>query len=200
MKPLTLVATAAIAAAAVGGTASAQEETTTTEGFIRPPVFVIMPGALTTCVISCPADESRTDFNARFQTVIPTSTPWLAFVGGLQWGWGSDDAHGPIGFFGGIIPIVPLNNATQGWLSLSIDPLGVVTGPGGRGTNFVLEGAAVLNLGAKMMQGMGVFEGFGLYFLIDQQLSNVPRDLEGDKDYWNPALIYGAILQIAPWP
>jgi len=85
--------------------------------------------------------ETRTPISTRFQTLIPTATPWLAFVAGLQWGWADTSAHGPIGFFGGIVPIVPLNKLMDGWVSLSIDPLGVTTGPGGKGTNFVLEGA-----------------------------------------------------------
>ena len=84
--------------------------------------------------------------------------------------------------------------------SFSIDPLGVTSGPGAKGTNFVLEGAAVLNIGAKMMKTMPVFRGFGAYFLVDQQLSRVGRDANGDKDYWNPALVWGGLLQIAPWP
>lgn len=198
MRPIMVVATAALAVATLGSTGAAQEAGAMDEGLLRPPVFLLMPGALTTCVISCPQDEDHTAFNARFQTVIPTATPWLALVGGLQWGWADEDDHGPIGFFGAIIPLVPINNATNGWLSLSVDPLGVVTGPGGDGTNFVIEGAAVLNVGAKMMGEMGVFRGLGLYALIDQQLTNVPRDLDGDKDYWNPAIIYGVLLQISP--
>jgi hypothetical protein len=69
-----------------------------------------------------------------------------------------------------------------------------------KGTNFVLEGAATLNLGAKMMKAVPFLSGFGAYFLVDQQLSRVPRDANGDKDYWNPALVWGAFFQIAPWP
>lgn len=200
MKIVRLAAIAVLWCAVSARTAAAQDSTTTKKPIVGTPVFLIMPGGLTSCSISCPADESNTDFNARFQTVVPTRTDWLALVAGLQWGWADTSAHGPIGFFGGIIPLVPLNKATNGWLSLSIDPLGVTTGPGGKGTNFVLEGAAVLNIGAKMMKGMGVFQGFGAYFLIDQQLSRVPRDANGDKDYWNPVLLWGGLLQLAPWP
>jgi hypothetical protein len=195
MRPFTLVATAALVLAA--GQAPAQG-VSAPEEFLKPPVFLLMPGVLTTCVISCDANQSNTDFNARFQTVIPTSSQWLAFVAGLQWGWAADDDHGPIGFFGAILPLAPLNNVTGGWLSFSIDPLGVVTGPGSDGTNFVLEGAVVLNIGAMMMQNMGVFRGFGAYFLIDQQLTNLPEDAAGETDNWNPALVYGVMLQIAP--
>lgn len=183
--------------ATLPGVARAQD-TTASSPILKAPVFLIMPGGLTTCSISCPDGDSNSDFNARFQTVIPTATPWFALVAGAQWGWADSSAHGPLGFFGGIIPLVPLNDVTRGWLSFSIDPLGVTSGPGARGTNFVLEGAAVLNLGAKMMKAMPVFRGLGLYFLVDQQLSRVPRDANGDKDYWNPALVWGGLLQIAP--
>jgi hypothetical protein len=198
MKALKLTATAALLLAAVTGRAAAQDDASKQTTFLRPPVFLLMPGGLTTCTISCEGASSRTDFNMRFMTVIPTSTPWLQFVGGLQWGWFSENAHGPIGFFGGIIPIIPLNNATQGWLSISFDPLGVVTGPGSKGTNFVAEGAAVLNIGSKMMPTAPIFRRLGLYFLIDQQLTNVSRNANGNRDYWNPALVYGVILPIAP--
>jgi hypothetical protein len=199
MKTVTLTATAALVLAAINGTMSAQSDSN--KKFIKPPAFLIMPGALTTCVISCeapPGAKSRTDFNMRFQTVIPTSSPWLAFVAGAQWGWFKDDAHGPLGFFGGIVPIVPLNDALKGWVSISADPLGVTAGPGTKGTNFVLEGAAVAPIGAKMMSKVPVFNGLGLYFLVDQQLTNVPRDANGNRDYWNPALVYGVLFQLAP--
>jgi hypothetical protein len=176
------------------------QDTTSHKPLIGAPSFSLLPGGLTTCAISCDTGDSNTDFNARFQTLIPTATPWLAFVAGLQWGWADTSAHGPIGFFGGIVPIVPLNKLMDGWVSLSIDPLGVTTGPGGKGTNFVLEGAATLNLGAKMMKTVPFLGGFGAYFLVDQQLSRVARDANGDKDYWNPALVWGAFFQVAPWP
>jgi hypothetical protein len=196
MKTIVLTATVALLLAAASGTTPAQSAPN--EKFLKPPVFLLMPGGLTTCVISCPAGKSRTDFNARFQTVIPTSQSWLAFVAGAQWGWFSDEAHGPLGFFGGIIPIVPLNNALDGWLSISFDPLGVTSGPGTKGTNLVLEGAAVAPVGAKMMSTMPFFRGIGLYFLIDQQLTNLATDVNGNRDRFNPALVYGVLWQVAP--
>lgn len=193
-----LVAVAALMIAAFSGGASAQETTMADEKFFKSPVFLLMPGGLTTCVISCDVGDSNTDFNFRFQTVLPTSQSWLAFVAGLQWGWADEDAHGPIGFFGAIIPINPINRATNGWLSVSLDPLGVVAGPGGDGTNFVMEAAFVLNLGAMMVKDPTGYKGWGAYFLVDQQLTNVGRDADGDKDYWNPALVWGVFFQIAP--
>jgi hypothetical protein len=199
MRSLQLLKRAALLLALVGGHAAAQDSTAAAKPkLLKAPVFLLMPSWLTTCTWSCPAGKSRTDFNARFMTVIPTASPWFSLVGGVQWGWAKKDAHGPIGFFGGIIPIVPLNNATNGWLAFSLDPLGVTTGPGGTGTQFVGEGAVVLNVGAKMMKNMGIFSGLGAFFLVDQQLTHVGRDATGKRDYWNPALVYGVILPLAP--
>jgi hypothetical protein len=148
--------------------------------------------------VSCPPGPSRTNFNVRFQTVIPTSTPWLALVAGAQWGWFSDSAHAPLGFFGGIIPIVPLNEALNGWASISLDPLGVSAGAGSKNTNFWLEGALVSPLGAKLLPKAPAFHEMGVYFLVDQQFTNVPRDLDGSRDYWRPVLVYGVYWQVAP--
>jgi len=204
MKRHALVATLTIIASmlslALLTTSAAAQDTTSKKPMIGAPSFSILPSGLTTCAISCDTGDSKTDFNARFQAVIPTATPWLAFVAGAQWGWADDSAHAPAAFFGAVVPIVPLNDLTNGWLSFSVDPLGVAGGPGGKGTNFVLEGAVNLNLGAKMMKAAPFLSGFGAFFLVDQQLSRVSRDANGDKDYWNPALVWGAFFQIAPWP
>lgn len=193
--PATSIAQADTAMAAQGGGGP----------FIKPPTFAILPSALSSCVISCPdvapgvEGKSHTAFNARFQAVIPTSFPWLAFVGGAQWGPADDDDHAPIIFLGGIIPIVPLNNLTGGILGFSLDPLLVATGPGGNGMDFVGEGAVVLNFGQLMMKGMAFWSGLGAFFLLDQNLTP-NEDFKGDKDYWNPTLIYGLVIPIAPWP
>jgi hypothetical protein len=196
MKTATLTATAALVIAALNGTTSAQRDTS--GKFLKAPAFLLMPGGLTSCTISCPANQSRTDFNMRFQTTIPTSTSWLSFVAGAQWGWFKDDAHGPLAFFGGIIPIVPLNNALNGWLSISFDPLGVTSAAGTKGTNLVLEGAAVAPIGTKVFPHVPVLSKAGLYFLVDQQMTNLPRNANGERDHWNPALVYGLFWQIAP--
>jgi hypothetical protein len=198
MKAVPLITTVAFILAAASGAVPAQSTATPTEQFLKPPLFLLMPGGLTTCAVSCEGGSSRTDFNARFQTVIPTSSAWLSFVAGAQWGWASESAHGPIIFFGGIIPLVPLNDATKGWLTFSLDPLGAATASGGKGTSLVGEGAAVLNVGAKLMRYRRVLQTVSLYFLVDQQLTNLPVDASGKRDHWNPTLIYGVSVQLAP--
>jgi hypothetical protein len=50
----------------------------------------------------------------------------------------------------------------------------------------------------KMMRDVPVLGSLGVYFLLDQQLTNVPVDVRGKKDYWNPALLYGVLVQVAP--
>lgn len=197
MKRFVMVTAAAVALAAASGVARAQDAKE--GGFIRNSTFSILPSALSTNVISAPDGvDSHTAFNARFQGVISTSTPWLAFVGGAQWGPAKDEDHGPIIFLGGIIPIVPLNQATNGILSFSIDPLLVATAPGGDGMDFVMEGAVVLGIGKMMMPQSAYWSGVGAFFLLDQNITVDEDPVTGEKDRWNPALIYGISLPIAP--
>ena len=197
----------AAAAFLVAGTARAQDEepiaedTTTGGPFLKPPVFLLMPGALTSNVISAgEGAESNTNFNARFMTVIPTATPWFSLVGGAQWGLAQEDAHGAIIFYGAIINIAPLTNLTNGLLAFSIDPLGVTTAAGGVGTNFWLEAAVVFNIGALIATN-SPFKGTSLYFLVDQQITRLDPDDEGplEPDSFNPVLLYGVAIPLAPW-
>jgi hypothetical protein len=89
---------------------------------------------------------------------------------------------------------------TQGFFNASIDPLGVYA-PAGHGNagypyshEFVVELALVANVGAKMMSNMGLFSNLGVYLLFDQGITH-----QGD-DKFNPVLLYGITLPIAPWP
>jgi hypothetical protein len=186
--------------AGTANTAAAQDDMgVQSKPFFQPPSFAILPSFLTTNVISAPEGiDSHTGFNARFQAVIPTRLPWLAFVGGAQWGPVDEEDHGAIIFLGGIIPIVPINQATGGMLSFSLDPLLVATGPGSDGMDFFGEAAVVLNVGS-MMGTAGYWSGLAAFFLLDQNLTP-NEDAAGDKDYWNPVLIYGISLPISPWP
>ena len=201
MKRIAQLAVSALLLAGAANVAAAQDDPTSSGGsFLKPPVFVLQPGILQANVISKPEGTETGDAmpNARFLTLLPTASPYFTLLGGAQWGIADEDDHGPIIFYGAIIPIPGITEATQGWLSLSIDPLGVTGGAGGEGTNFWLEGAAVLNIGAKMMTN-SPWKGLGLYFLLDQQITRIPEDANGDKDRFNPVLLYGLSLPIAPW-
>lgn len=195
MRRFVTAAAAALTIAVWSGAAAAQEGDQ--GGFFRNASFAILPSAVTTGAISCDGCESHTAFNARFQSVITTSSPWLAFVGGAQWGPVDEEDHGAIIFLGGIIPIVPLNNLTNGMLAFSIDPLLVATGPGSDGMDFVLEGAVVLGLGKMMAPNSRYWSNVGAFFLLDQNIT-VEEDANGEKDRFNPVLVYGISLPIAP--
>ena len=205
MRTFTKFAVAAAIVAGMTGTASAQ---TSSGGFFRAPVLLAQPGVVTAGAVSCDDCESVSGFNARFTVVVPTASPWFNLVMGTQFqpnGLGGSKDNRPGFYYGAIIPVALLGTATQGWLSLSIDPLGVY-GPSGADASsrpyaheFFLEAAFVLNIGSKMMQNMGPWSGLGVYFLVDQQITHLPEDAEGDTDRFNPVLLYGLSLPIAPW-
>ena len=199
MKRIVKLVAGVMLLACAANTAVAQDDPTAEPPFFGAPSFAVLPSLLTTNVISAPEGvESNTDFNARFQTVIPTRSPWFALVGGLQWGAADDQAHGPIGFLGGIIPLVPINNATGGLLSLSVDPLLVISGPGSDGMDFFGELAVVLNFGQMMMRDVPFWSGLGAFFLLDQNLTPDEDPETGEADRFNPVLIYGLVIPIAP--
>ncbi len=175
----------------------------------RSPVFLFMPSGLTVNAISAPDGlESATGFNMRFQTTIPTTTPWFTPVFGVQWlpnGLDGDDNNVPTIYYGFVVPLIQ-SAWTGGWLDVSIDPLGVFAlGNGGRsaeqpyGHDFFLELAVSVPIGSKMMRTMGQFSKLSLFLLADQQITHPPRDFDGDRDYFRPVLIYGLALPLAPW-
>lgn len=208
-KLMSLAALVALVSAAAPRGLLAQEMQTD-EGFrFRSPVFLFMPSGLTVNAISAPDGlESATGFNLRFQTTIPTTSPWITPVFGVQWlpnGLEGNDNNAPTIYYGFVIPIIQ-SVWTGGWLEASIDPLGVFAlGNGGRGANqpyghdFFLELAVSVPIGSKMMRTMGQFSKLSLFLLVDQQITHPPLDADGDRDYFRPVLIYGVALPLAPW-
>lgn len=187
-------------AGAAAGPALAQD-TMGGGSWLKAPVFVLQPGGVTFDAVSAPTGyKSKSYFNARFATVVPTASPWFSLVAGAQVQPGNGEARTPALFYGGIIPIVPISTATGGILGLSIDPLGVTTAGGSKNTNFVLEGALSLAIGKMMMANMGpTWAGTGVYFLVDQQIGrNDYIDINGNKatDNFRPALLYGLTIPI----
>jgi hypothetical protein len=204
MKRFVMVTAAAVAMAAWSGTAGAQD-TTSSEPMLKSPVFIVMGGAITSNAIHKPpgVTSSTTKANVRFQTVVPTATKYFSLVAGVQWSPQST-GHGPIVFYGAIIPIPGISEATNGVLGISLDPLGVTTGPGSQGTNFFGEVAVVAAVGSMMAPANNPFHSFFLFFLLDQQIARTPKIVDpttGETRNWrfSPGMLYGAGLQIAPW-
>jgi hypothetical protein len=220
MKRIARLALGALAITATATTAVAQEDAQApvpqAEGFFGKPAFVLMPGTFSAPVLSEAGEDTDADtktyFNARFMTVVPTRLEWFQLVAGAQWLPNGARAISPTGvrggratqpniFYGAIIPFVPFNKATNGWLNLSIDPLGLYyMGGGGTSDNyghdFVLEGAAVIPIGQKMFPAMSFFGNVSAYVLLDQILTHQPVKANGDRDYWSPLLLTGLIIPI----
>ncbi len=212
MNRLATFAAAAVLAAVASGTSGAQEDEgleSTTLALFRSPVLLFMPGGVTANAVSAPAGaDAATGLNIRFMTAVPTATRWLTLVAGTQFqpnGLDGNKDNRPGFFYGGVVPVIPAG-LTGGWLSVSLDPLGVYQ-PGGGGEagrrpyghDFFLEAAVVMHIGTKLMRNLGTFSGTGLYVLVDQQLTHLPREAGGDRDYFSPVLLYGLIVQLAPF-
>jgi len=210
---VTAVAAALLALAAVSP-AGAQDTMKKDEGFFGKPAFVLMPSVVITPVFSGvgSGDKGPTKvyFNARFMTVVPTRSPYFQLVAGAQFlPNGPHNAevrfNDPNLFYGAIIPLAFLNTATDGWLSLSVDPLGLYSlGGGGSGRDlyghdFVLEGALVANIGSKMMKDMGFFSNASAFLLLDQVLTHQKfTDANGNEfnDRWHPVIVTGFVVPI----
>jgi hypothetical protein len=183
----------------MAGTAAAQDQN---EGFFKSPVFLFMPGIVTVNAISAPEGvDSESELLLRFQTTLPTATPWFTPVFGTQWaprGFGPAFDNSLTFFYGFVVPIIQ-PELTNGYLSITIDPLGVYSAGGGNtakpyGHDFFLEGAAVFSVGSMLMpQSTSPFSKLALYFLLDQRITHT-----GGDDF-NPVLLYGLALPIAPW-
>jgi hypothetical protein len=209
---------AAVAAFAVAGsTAPAGAQ------WLKAPVLVFQPGIVTANAISAPEidvlpgpglrrghADAASGLNVRFTMVVPTASPAFNLVFGTQFqpnGLDGNDDNRPGFYYGAILPLNFIGDVSRGWLSLSIDPLGVygpnpiahADGSFPYSHEFVLEGAFVLNIGSKMMASMGPWSGLGVYFLYDQLLTHAPREVDGNHDYFSPVLLYGLTLPIAPW-
>jgi hypothetical protein len=193
--------------------AAAQDAMAKDEGFFGKPAFVLMPSAVIAPVFSGigpTKGPTKAYFNARFMTVVPTRYPYFQLVAGAQFlPNGPHDAdfrnNAPTLFYGGIIPLAFLTKATNGFFSLSVDPLAAYALGGGGGDRdfygheFVLEGALVANVGQKMMPTMGFFSSTSVFFLLDQQLTHtrfIDDSGREQHDYWHPAIVTGVVIPI----
>ncbi|HVE78875.1 MAG TPA: hypothetical protein VNA89_08445 [Gemmatimonadaceae bacterium] len=176
--------------------------------WLKAPTLVFQPGVITANVISAPDDaDAISGFNVRFTMVVPTASPLFNLVMGTQFlpnGLDGNDDNRPIFYYGGIIPVGPIN-AYQQFLQVLVNPLGVYAMRRSEGERqytheFVLELALIANVGKYMMPNMGVWSNLGAYLLFDQQITGLAEDANGDTDRFNPVVLSGLTLPIAPWP
>jgi hypothetical protein len=204
---------------AAGAAAAVVLPTAAAAQWLKTPVLLFQPGGVRANAISPtevdtdPGPGIRRDSpypsrgtNVRFTLVVPTASPRLNLVLGTQFqprGLSRNRNNQPSFYYGAILPVTWVGELSRGWLSFSLDPLGVYA-PASYGTRpyaheLYIEGALVLNVGSKMMARMGPWSGLGAYFLLDQQLTHVPRNVDGASDYFTPVMLYGLTIPIAPW-
>jgi hypothetical protein len=177
--------------------------------WLKAPTLVFQPGVITANAISAPeGSDAISGLNIRFTTVIPTATPYFNLVMGTQFlpnGLDGNKDNRPIFYYGALFPVTPINNAQQ-FLTVLVNPLGVYANRRAEPTKrtytheFVLELALIANIGQTMMANMGVWSNLGAYLLFDQQITGLAEDASGDTDRFNPVILYGVTLPIAPWP
>ncbi len=180
--------------ALVAGSAAAQ---TPSCAFLCSPALVAQPGLIVVNAIDPPAGvDSKTDFNLRFTTVVPTALPRLALVALFQW-QPSERFNDPAIVYGGAITLVKPSD-TNGWLGVSFDPLGVFS-PGSFNDEKAythkldLEGALDFHL-FKETAPDNYLHNLSLYGLVDYLAAGVPDG----TDRW--VLLTGLTIPIAPWP
>jgi hypothetical protein len=221
MRALLRVGFAAACAVGAAGHAHAQSSSSpatqsSADGgsFLKSPIFLAQPGAITVNPHNDFAREG-TGFNLRLVTVVPTSLPGFQFIVGAQFQpngtstrfngstTGNESDNRPAIFYGTVFALPPLNELFNNWFSFSVDPLGWY-GPGGGndkhhayGNDFYLEGAVSFNFGRKLWSNKGWISGVAAYGLLDQQISNAPRNANGNRTYWNPNIMYGLTVPLA---
>jgi len=179
-------------AAACAGTAQAQSTCT----FLCAPALVAQPGIVVNNAIDPPEFlHSKTDFNLRFTTIIPTALSRLSLVALFQW-TPSEAANAPGIAYGGAITLLRPQD-TGGWLDLSFDPLGVFSpaplfNEKAYNHKLDLEGA----LGLHPFKGLpadNYLHGVAVYGLVDYLATGIPSG----ADHW--VLLSGLTLPLAPW-
>jgi hypothetical protein len=184
------------------------------ESFLKTPIFLAQPGAITVNPHNDFAREG-TGFNLRLVTVIPTSMSGFQFIVGAQFQpngtstrlngttMGNFSDNRPAVFYGAVFALSPLNQLFNNWFSFSVDPLGWYQPNGGGdthhayGNDFFLEGAVSFNFGRKLWGNHGWVSGLSAYGLLDQQISDAPRNANGNRTYWNPNIMYGLTVPLA---
>ena len=188
-------------------TPEATQEPPRNEGATAPghwftPVFLLQPGMFTANAVKPPDGAmSSSELNLRFLTVLPTPSKYLVLVSGLSFQPLADGAgNSPAAFYGLIVPLPFVTAVTHGWIGMSLDAIGLyaaglgatMDAPTRYGHELLGEVALQLNIGPKLFsKAPDPISGMNLYVLADQLIT-------GPNDF-NPALLYGITVPLAPW-
>jgi len=175
---------------------------------LRSPTFVFEPGVLTVNAVSPTVPTgSSTGLNLRFLTTFSTPIPWLTVEVGtsfapLRLSNGHRERNEPTFFYGPRIMLLP-RDRTKNWVELSMPILGSYrldeNGEAERlyVNDLVLQGAALVPIGEKLMSDMGAFwSGLTLYGIVEQNLTPARNFTTRKVDHFNPAFLYGVSIPL----
>ena len=175
---------------------------------LRTPTFVFEPGVITMNAVSAPVPTgSSTGFNLRFLAAFPTSIPWLSLEVGTSFAPlglsnGQREFNEPTFFYGPVVMLLP-RDRTSNWLELTLPFLGAYrldeNGEANRlyVTDLVIQGAATVPIGQKLLADMGSFwSRLTLYGIMEQNLTP-SRNISTQKfDRFNPTFLYGVSIPV----
>ena len=175
--------------------------------FFRQPTVFLQPGGVTANAVSATGGgPAVSGFNARVTVAVPTAVSWLTPFAGFQFqpnGLGGNHQNQPSAALGLALTLVTPRQ-TGGWLSASVAPEGIYSPKRAAAkTPYAVdlygEAAFTLHVGRMLPPTAGQWLGMGAFLLVIQQVTHVPREASGARDYWAPVLVYGLSLPIAPW-
>ena len=199
-RTLVVLAIAVLTVGAMAGPLAGQ--------LLRSPVFVFEPGAITVNSISAPLPTgSSTGLNLRFLVGFSTPIPWLTMEVGTSFAPlglsnGQRELNEPTFFYGPSIMLLP-RDRTKNWIELSLPVLGSYrldeNGEANRlyVTDLVIQGAAQVPLGQKLMGDMGAFwSSLTLYGIVEQNLTPGRNFTTRKFDRFSPTFLYGVSIPL----
>lgn len=174
----------------------------------RAPIFAFEPGVITVNSVSAPLPTgSSTGLNLRFLANFSTGIPWLTVELGTNFAPlglsnGQRELNEPTFFYGPSVMLLP-RDRTRNWLELTLPILGSYrldeNGEAERlyVTDLVVQGAAVVPIGQRLMGDMGPFwSRLTLYGIVEQNLTPSRNFTTQKVDRFNPTFQYGVSIAL----
>jgi len=197
-----------VAAALVGALAFVAATVPVGGQVLRAPTVVFEPGIVTVNAVSAPLPTgSSTGLNVRFLAGFSTPIPWLTVEVGASFAPlglsnGQRERNEPTLFYGPSVMLLP-RDRTGNWLELTMPVLGSYrldeNGEAERlyVTDLVVQGAALVPVGRKLMSDMGAFwSSLTLYGIIEQNLTPSRNFATQKIDRFNPTFLYGVSIPL----